>query len=446
MLWAAAPLAVAAVFLAVLHDPAGAQADREDLEEVKERIADRRAEDEALAVRSETIAAELAALKRNQIRIASDIQDTEAALSRTEAELAVLDQDIDRATRALRDANADLPRILGALALLSRDPPDALLAMPATAEEAMRTAALLGRILPDLDQRAARLQGELAELARLHDERAALRVTMAAAHERLNAERAKLEVSQAEKAAIQRDLEGERRKLADEITMLGAQAETLEALLERLADAEATRQAEARAAQLAAKGVGTLDTPASPPPAERKEVTMATPPPPPPTPPSMRPEASPEPVALPAPIKPPPETWPKISEARGRLNLPAQGSVVERFSARAPDGEASRGIVLGTRPEAQVVAPFAGQVAFAGPFRGYGQLLIIEHSEGYHSLLAGFSRIDCVVGQWLQAGEPVGVMGGRGENGARLYVELRQNGRPIDPLPWLQSENRKVNG
>ena len=106
----------------------------------------------------------------------------------------------------------------------------------------------------------------------------------------------------------------------------------------------------------------------------------------------------------------------------------------------------SKGITIETRADAQVVTPYDGEVVFAGRFRGYGQLLIIQHGEGYHTLLAGFSRIDSVLGQWLLAGEPVGVMG-RGSNGnPALYVELRRNGDAINPLPWLAASDRKVSG
>jgi len=86
-------------------------------------------------------------------------------------------------------------------------------------------------------------------------------------------------------------------------------------------------------------------------------------------------------------------------------------------------------------------------VVFAGEFRGYGEILIIQHSEGYHTLLSGLSRIDAVTGQLVLAGEPVGAMGqSEGGNGPELYVELRRNGRPIDPLPWLASQTGKVSG
>ena len=96
----------------------------------------------------------------------------------------------------------------------------------------------------------------------------------------------------------------------------------------------------------------------------------------------------------------------------------------------------SKGLTIAARPGATVVSPFDGTViAFAGPFRGYGELLIIEHTEGYHTLLAGLGRIDGTVGQRVLAGEPVGLMGD--EKAAALYVELRRDGQPINPLPWL---------
>jgi septal ring factor EnvC (AmiA/AmiB activator) len=85
-------------------------------------------------------------------------------------------------------------------------------------------------------------------------------------------------------------------------------------------------------------------------------------------------------------------------------------------------------------------------VVFAGPFRAYGLLLIIEHSGGYHTLLAGLSRIDATVGQRLLSGEPVGIMDPAADASPSLYVELRRNGQPINPLPWLAARKGKANG
>ena len=85
-------------------------------------------------------------------------------------------------------------------------------------------------------------------------------------------------------------------------------------------------------------------------------------------------------------------------------------------------------------------------MVFAGAFKGYGQLLIIEHGEGYHSLLAGLSRIDNTIGQQVLSGEPAGIMGNPKKGPPILYVELRRNGQPINPLPWLAARKSKVNG
>ncbi|HVH83031.1 MAG TPA: peptidoglycan DD-metalloendopeptidase family protein, partial [Steroidobacteraceae bacterium] len=137
----------------------------------------------------------------------------------------------------------------------------------------------------------------------------------------------------------------------------------------------------------------------------------------------------------------------RMSEAQGRLTLPARGEIVQEFGQSGDYGAASKGVTIRARPGAEVVAPYDGQVVFAGPFRGYGPILIIEHTEGYHTLLAGLSRIDAAPGQWVLAGEPVGVMGEqRDGDGPALYVELRRNGRPIDPLPWLALHSGKVSG
>ena len=113
------------------------------------------------------------------------------------------------------------------------------------------------------------------------------------------------------------------------------------------------------------------------------------------------------------------------------------------FRSSADEGGVrSKGITITSRPGAAVVAPYDGVVAFAGPFRGYGQLLIIEHSEGYHTLLAGLGRIDAAVGQHILAGEPVGVM--ENDGAPSLYVELRRDGQPINPLPWLADRAGKT--
>jgi septal ring factor EnvC (AmiA/AmiB activator) len=134
-----------------------------------------------------------------------------------------------------------------------------------------------------------------------------------------------------------------------------------------------------------------------------------------------------------------------FEKARGAMVYPASGTLALRYGELDEFGVSSKGLTLITRAGAVVVAPYDGQVEFAGPFKGYGQILIIQHGDGYHSLLAGLDRIDGAVGDWLVAGEPVGAMGS-GEPKPRLYLELRHNGQPINPLPWLATRDEKVSG
>ena len=123
-------------------------------------------------------------------------------------------------------------------------------------------------------------------------------------------------------------------------------------------------------------------------------------------------------------------------KAKGHLLRPARGPVVTAYGEQMSKGVTSKGIIIKTRSQAQVISPYDGTVIFAGPFRGYGNLIIIEHGQGYLSLLAGLEEVDCELGQMLLAGEPVGQMPESGD--ARLYVELRKDNHPVNPLTWIE--------
>jgi len=126
--------------------------------------------------------------------------------------------------------------------------------------------------------------------------------------------------------------------------------------------------------------------------------------------------------------------------AKGHIPYPVKGNVIKKFGELTETGITSKGIMIATRANAQVISPYDGTVLFAGPFRGYGQLIIIEHGDGYHTLLAGIGRLDTSVGQSLLAGEPVGIM--VAETKPTLYIELRKNGQPINPAGWLAQGNK----
>lgn len=144
-----------------------------------------------------------------------------------------------------------------------------------------------------------------------------------------------------------------------------------------------------------------------------------------------------------------------VAEMMGKLRPPVEGTVVRRFGEPDEKGAPSHGIVLRTRPGAQVKAPFDSRIMFAQPYKEYGHLLILSTRDGYHFVLAGMTKIYGVEGQTLLEGEPVGVMAAAGAGapegpigpgtddapgataGPELYFEIRKDGKPTDPLPWL---------
>ncbi len=136
--------------------------------------------------------------------------------------------------------------------------------------------------------------------------------------------------------------------------------------------------------------------------------------------------------------------------------MPVAGPVVREFGQTDDYGDVSQGITVATRSAAQVVSPTDGHVVFAGPFRTYGQLLILDAGDGYHVLLAGMNKIGVDVGQFVLAGEPVGAMGelrlasaeetSVGRKQPVLYIEFRKDGRSIDPTPWWSDGGTGVGG
>ena len=122
----------------------------------------------------------------------------------------------------------------------------------------------------------------------------------------------------------------------------------------------------------------------------------------------------------------------------GVLAAPAAGRMVRAWGDRMPGGSTSEGIAYLTRGGAQVAAPVDGVVEFSGPFRSYGQLLILSTSDGYHVLLSGMSSSYVSVGQSVRQGEPVAKMADRANGEPELYMEVRKAGKPMNPANWMQ--------
>ena len=378
--------------------PAGAGTARADapverqIENVERQIETDRQRAQKIEKQRRRLSAELSELRRQMIATARNLQDNEGKVSALEATLTALNMEAQEKRARLTTSRRQLAASLSVLARLARHPPEALAARPGNPHDSVRSAILLRAVLPPLTEDAAALGDDLHHLAALHDEIEEQRAAVALAARELGGERRKLARLVERKASLSEKLSSDQEKVQERVRRLAEKAKSLKDLLAQI---EADRKAR-----------------------ESRRAAATT-----------RPSGG-----------------QSFQSARGRLPLPVEGRLVSRYGERDGYGGTSKGLRFETRSEAQVVAPFDGEVVFAREFRGYGPTLIIDHGGGYHTLLVGLFRIDSEEGQWLLAGEPVGTIAPARATGPELYVELRHHGEPINPLPWLADRGRKVRG
>jgi septal ring factor EnvC (AmiA/AmiB activator) len=398
----------AAAALSLLCATGALGAQKHDLEKVEAQIVREREKQKALDANSRRLALAAARLRREMIDTARNAQEKEAILTRLEKQLVILVAEAADRETALAAQRRRLAGTLGALARLSRNGPQALMFYPGSPTDMVRSALLLRITVPRLGDRAATLSREIGTLTQVKRDIAGKLLKLRRTGIELDIERAGLRAMLDRKNALRHKNDLANRKQKRAIRRLAARATNIRELLARL---KAPRAA-----------------PIPEPPAARRAAIPAIP--------TVRGAAIER--GAPAGLR----TFP----ATGPITLPVASRLVGSYGESLDFGNTSRGIRLETRPGAQVVTPFDGKIVFAGPFRNYGQILIIEHRGGYHTLLAGLARIDASIGQWVLAGEPIGAMNPRQGAKPTLYVELRRNGRPINPLPWIAAGKQKVRG
>ncbi len=384
--------------------PANAQSS-EELQGIEQQLQAEAAKAEALSHKAEALGGEIDDLRAALVVGAKAVQDSEQQVSEVEAALAELEDEVGTRSEELASQRLALGRVLMALERMSRRP---MLAMfftdrpPVAEARAQRLLAIAGTTL---NRRASALVAELSELDQLRARVAARRAELAEAIGKLADENKKLTALLQKKSKLQARTREEGETMRQRMANLSDEARNLKDLLDRL---EAAKESEPPSVSPAPPDPTQTEIAGLP---NSRQAEEASP-------------ADPQGSARPLP------------EAGNPLVQPVRGKIAAGFGQSTEALGESTGLVFAARGGAEVVAPFDGQVVFQGPFRGYGQILIIEHAGGYHSVLAGLDRADVSVGQWLLAGEPVGSMAGD-SGGSRLYFELRHDGQPVDPAPWL---------
>lgn len=369
-------------------------------------------------------------LNQQLIDTAANVRAVETKIDEAEARLKTLNGREQQMRSSLDSRRADIVEVLAALQRAGRRTPPALLVRPEDALQSLRTAMLLGAVVPELRGRAEKIAGELGELVSLRKNIAAERDQLATDRDKIRSDQTRLaalvDERQRQRSAREKDLDAENARAI----ALSRQVGDLQGLITKMEQdlqsaaraaekaAEAARQAEAKAAANAAAS-------AKPGPGAFKDRSRTTP-------------------AI------------AFAAAKGLLPLPVNGNKIRDFGGSDGIGGVQKGISLASRPGSQVTTPCDGWVVYAGPFRSYGQLLILNAGGGYHVLIAGMERISVNIGQFVLTGEPVATMGSTSQvasilatNASQpvLYVEFRKDGTPIDPGPWwAANEGEKVRG
>ncbi len=389
-----------------------------------------RAQQKSAAEAQEKLKADIAALgqdrsKLNQqlIDIAAQVRSVETRIGDAEARLRPLDSREQQIRGSLDSRRSEIVEVLAALQRAGRRTPPALLVRPEDALQSLRTAMLLGAVVPELRGRAEKLAGDLTELV-------TLRKTIATERDRLAADRDKLRDDQTRLAALIDERQRQQSSIEKDMEAEGARAIGLSKQVDSLQGLIAKMEQDLNSAAKAAATASLQGAPAT----ENGKPNLGA-------------------------LKNPARLSPAIAfaSAKGLFALPVNGVKIRDFGGSDGAGGVEKGISLATRPGAQVTTPCDGWVVYAGPFRSYGQLLILNAGGGYHVLIAGMERISVNIGQFVLTGEPVATMGGTTSKVASilaanasqpvLYVEFRKDGTPIDPGPWwAANEGEKVRG
>lgn len=445
--------AFAALFLLTGAIPASSQTqsaaeDRQikelELESVTDQLSEAEERQEELKEQIAALDEDVGAINRALIEGAKRGQELETSITATETRLAELLASQSGLRTSLNDKRALLAEVLAALQRMGTNPPPALLVQPEDALASVRSAILLGAVVPQVKDQASVL---LSELTALQDISNAVVVEKEALTRDLNAlaeDETRLSLLVEEKSRLitqsRSDLVSERNKAIK----LGREAKSLKELISNLESQIASASAAALAAKQAderrrQKEIERLA-------AAREKLTKGS------DGEGVSSDNSLAPNGYDANRQEPAIAF---SKAKGTLLYPVSGQELYGFGDSTPYSSISSNVAMATRPNARVRSPTDGWVVYAGPFRSYGQVLILNAGEGYHMVLSGLAEVNVDTGQFILAGEPVGRMGvvrfaaaiplDLGSNKPVLTVELRKDGKSIDPAPWWAVRKRSEN-
>ena len=358
-----------------------------DIEALTKKEQAAREKTKSLESEREKVRKDVSALKKTLAKTAQQAQNIETGLTSLELETAGLTTRVDDLSAQIQDDRAQTMELIAALQRLEATPPPPLALTPRNAKRAADAGLLIASLSEQLKSRADALTLNLKAL----------------------------EITQAQLELKKNDLSTQRAKLKSELNQVNAGLSTKSKLEAKLADEK--KAAAAEADRLAAESKTLIELIAK---LEREAAAIV---------PRKKPGAKPaKKLVLPKGTK-------RFAEAKGGMLQPVSGRLLKRY------GRGEKGITYAGRSAGQVIAPYAGRIEFSGPFKNYENVIILNVGDGYFVLLTGLNELFVDAGDTIQRGEPVGKL--PSQTGAELYIELRKNGSPVDPKPWLGASDVK---
>jgi murein hydrolase activator len=334
-----------------------------------------------------TASDEAVAARKRSAAVAARVQSAEATIGAAEARIAIIEQLRAEQRAKLAEKQGPTVRLMAALQSLSRRPPVLALVQPGSVTDMVHVRAMLSSILPVVQSRTADLRADVSRGKALRGAADQALASLKASQASLVTQRNQLAALATERRRAADTLTGNAMAEQDRAIALGEEARDIVDLMGRIDDDAGRRAA-----------LATLPGPV------------------------MRPARPGDPRALPA------ET--QITEAaQAPYRLPVVGQVVTGLGEVSETGVRARGLTIATRPSAQVVAPTGGRIAFAGPYRGFGNIVIIDHGRSWTTLVTSLSALDVKVGDLVDQGSPIGRAG---PDRPTVTVELRRGGQPVD--------------
>ncbi len=380
--------------------PPDVMAARKELRAAQRREQEARQREALLGERAEeaTFAAEKS--QRDVAVLAAQIQTTEASLAAARSRLAVIRGERRTLEQQLGKQREPVVQLTAALQRLTARPLALSALQPGSLRETVYLRAVLDQTIPAIREKTAGLRGQRIRSQELARESEQTLAALGKSEQDLKQRRTRLLAVTRQRQLVSRRAQGDARQEAEKAAEFARRASSLDGLISRL---DRAGQARAALAQLPGPYLRPDD-----PTAQRIAANSAR----------TRGSAS------------------SASAASGPASyrLPVIGRTVSKFGQRQSSGLRQSGIVLAPSARAQITAPADGKVVFAGPYRGYGQIAIIDHGAGWTSLITGLTTLNVDIGDAVVSGGPLGIAAA---NDPRITLELRRQNKPVDPLKYL---------